>query len=182
MPFDPKRQVRANLERSDVDRLAEAARRLGWPEGEQGASVAGLVRRVCSDWLARAEGVPADSPGSHLPSLAELAARLARVERRLDLGASGLPPGIAGESRAALPAPEVAPSGSRRDSLAGMPSKPEPFTPSDLAAAMKAKGLSALALSEALGRKDRGRAVARWLNGSAKVPAVHHAALAKLLG
>lgn len=185
MPFDPKTQVRANLARADVAKLAEAAGKLGWPEGEEGASVAGLVRRVCSDWLARVQGVPSEEDAAALPSLAELAARLARVERRLELVGPGHPSAIPRDSRPALPA---IPSGAGRDSPPGMPSKtrresrgPDLSTPEGLRAAMEAKGLSALALSEALGRRDRGRAVARWLDGSAQVPAKHRDKLGDLL-
>lgn len=186
MPFDPKTQVRANLARSDVAKLAEAAGKLGWPEGKEGASVAGLVRRVCSDWLARVQGVPSEEDAAALPTLASIAARLARVERRLELGGPVNPSAIPRDARPALPA---IPSGADRDSPGGMPSKtrresrgPDLSTPAGLRAAMEAKGWTALALAEALGMKDRGRQVGRWTRGETDVPERRLPKLAELLG
>lgn len=178
--------------RADVEKLEEMARRLGWPEGEEGASVSGLIRRVCSDWLERAGGIPLDSPEIHLPSLAEVVARLARVERRLDLNGPVRPLEITSEPPSALPetgkthkptraSPRGKYSKSPGESQGGNET-PSLSESEGLAAAMKAKGYTALSLSEALGMKDRGRQVGRWLKGKSAVPEKRLSKLRELLG
>lgn len=80
MAFDPNRQARANVFRDDLARLEAAAERLGWPEASGGASL--LIRRICADWLERATGDTLGGPESELPTIAELEARVARLEAK----------------------------------------------------------------------------------------------------
>ena len=46
---------------------------------------------------------------------------------------------------------------------------------------MESKGMSANALGEALGYRDKGATVSKWLRGKARVPAKHREKVAELL-
>lgn len=182
MPTDSAKKARVVVDRDLIEQAQAEAVRRGL--GEKSPSL--LVDMTLRAWL-RSGPDPVQGTIEAPPESSALAERVAELESNLAALAEQFGGRLRALEEGKPPSGLPANTGRRQVASKRLPdtlrlpggSSGDLFTPAGLRAAMKAKGFSNKSLGEALGMKDRGRQVGRWLRGETEVPEERRAALRK---